>query len=144
MVLLDPRPIAATIASMQIALSFSCLVVLLILCGAEALAQTPHGGISAADRSAIASCVRESGDSPRRCIGAIAVVCSRQGGTAREDAEVGCSRREAAVWRERLELALAGLAQRLDSGGRSRLASLQRIWESYVAQKCFSPRLGRA
>ena len=121
---------------MQIARLFPCLVLILILSRAEAPAQAPPGGVSAADRSTIASCVRDSGEAPRRCIGSIAVVCSRQGGTNREEAEVGCSRREAAVWRERLDLALAGLAQRLDSGGRSRLASLQRVWESYVAQKC--------
>ena len=103
---------------------------------ADGVAQTPQHGISAADRTAIASCVRESGASPRACIGAIAVVCSRQGGTNREEAEVGCSRREAAVWRERLEMAVAVLAQRLDPGARSRLGALQRTWENYVTQKC--------
>jgi hypothetical protein len=101
-----------------------------------ALAQAPEGGILAADRATIASCIRDSGEQARGCIGAVAVVCARQGGGSREEAEVRCSRREAAVWRERLEMALAALGQRLESGPRSRLAALQRSWEGYAAQKC--------
>jgi hypothetical protein len=73
---------------------------------------------------------------PRACIGTIAVVCARQPGAAGEGAEIACSRREAAVWRERLDLALAALAQRLESGPRSRLGSLHRTWEGYATQKC--------
>jgi hypothetical protein len=107
------------------------------LAAAPALAQAPgQGGVAAADRTAIAACVRESGEMPRACIGTIAVVCARQPGAPREGAEVDCSRREAAVWRERLDLALAAYAQRLDSGPRSRLSALQRSWEAYSAQKC--------
>jgi hypothetical protein len=40
------------------------------------------------------------------------------------------------VWRERLDLAVNALMQRLAPGPRSRLASVQRSWETYVAQKC--------
>ena len=98
--------------------------------------QAPGSGVAAADRSAIAACVREAGELPRACIGTIAVVCVRQPGAPREGAEVECSRREAAVWRERLDFALSAYAQRLDSGPRSRLAALQRSWEGYSAQKC--------
>jgi Lysozyme inhibitor LprI len=106
--------------------------------GAPALAQAPvpGGSVTAADRAAIASCVNESGEMPRACIGTIAVVCTREPGAQREGGEVGCSRREAAVWRERLDLALNGFAQRLQPGPRNRLAALQRTWESYAAQKC--------
>ncbi|HEX8164655.1 MAG TPA: lysozyme inhibitor LprI family protein [Beijerinckiaceae bacterium] len=104
---------------------------------APALAQAPgQNSVTAADRAAIAACVRESGEMPRACIGTIAVVCVRQPGAPRDGAEVDCSRREAAVWRERLDLALAAFAQRLESGPRSRLAALQRSWEAYSAQKC--------
>jgi hypothetical protein len=103
-----------------------------------AAAQTtpPGGGVTPADRAAIASCVRESGEMPRACIGTIAVVCAREPGTAREGGDVACSRREAAVWRERLDLTLSAFAQRLEAGPRSRLVALQRTWESYAAQKC--------
>ena len=66
-----------------------------------------------ADRAAIASCVRESGEMPRACIGTIAVVCAREPGTAREGGDVACSRREAAVWRERLE---AWIMQEVEKG----------------------------
>jgi Lysozyme inhibitor LprI len=109
-----------------------------MLCAAPATAQTqpPGSGVTQADRAAIASCVRESAEMPRACIGTIAVVCTRQPGAPREGADVACSRREAAVWRERLDLALAAFAQRLEAGPRSRLAALQRSWESYSAQKC--------
>jgi hypothetical protein len=105
------------------------------LAAAPALAQAP-GNVTAADRAAIAACVRESGEMPRACIGTIAVVCTRQPGAPRDGVEVECSRREAAVWRERLDLALAAFAQRLESGARSRLSALQRSWEAYSAQKC--------
>jgi Lysozyme inhibitor LprI len=112
-------------------------LLLMLALAAPASAQAPGGsGVTAANRQTIASCVRESGEMPRACIGAIAVVCTRQPNAPRDGDDVACSRREAAVWRERLDFALAGFAQRLDSGARSRLAALQRSWESYVAQKC--------
>jgi hypothetical protein len=113
------------------------LVLLALAAAAPAAAQAPgENAVTAADRAAISSCVRESGEMPRACIGTIAVVCARQPGMARDGAEVACSRREAAVWRERLDLGLAAVAQRLEAGARSRLAALQRSWESYSAQKC--------
>ena len=113
------------------------LMLLALAAAAPAAAQAPgENAVTAADRAAISSCVRESGEMPRACIGTIAVVCARQPGAARDGAEVACSRREAAVWRERLDLSHAALAQRLESGSRSRLASLHRAWEGYAAQKC--------
>src|SRR5215210_3086741 len=36
--------------------------------------------VTEADRAAVAGCLRESGDTPRACIGAVAVVCARQTG----------------------------------------------------------------
>jgi hypothetical protein len=98
-------------------------------------AQVPESPATPADRSAIASCLRDSGQAARTCIGTIAAVCIRQG-TNRNEARAICSRREAAVWRERLDAALAGLAQRLEPGLQSRLASLQRSWEAYATEKC--------
>jgi uncharacterized protein YecT (DUF1311 family) len=91
---------------------------------------------SEADRAAISGCLRESADAPRACVGAVAVVCARQTGGDRRDAEIACSRREAAVWRERLDMAARVLAPRLEAGARSRLAAVQRSWETYAAQKC--------
>lgn len=93
-------------------------------------------GVSPADRSAVASCLRESADAPRACIGTIAVSCARDEDGDRRDAAVECSRREADVWRERLDFAARSAAERLDGGQRSRLAALQRSWEAYAAQKC--------
>jgi hypothetical protein len=102
-----------------------------------ALAQSPNqGSVSAEDRAAIASCIRESMDRPRACIGTIAVVCARQARGDRREAEIACTRREAAVWRERLDLATMALAQRLEPGQRSRFAAEQRSWESYMGLKC--------
>jgi Lysozyme inhibitor LprI len=101
------------------------------------LAQSPgRANVSAEDRTAIASCVRESMDRPRACIGTIAVVCARRAQGDRREAEIACTRREAAVWRERLDLSTMALAQRLDSGPRSRFAAEQRSWESYIGLKC--------
>jgi len=100
------------------------LMLLALAAAAPAAAQAPgENAVTAADRAAISSCVRESGEMPRACIGTIAVVCARQPGAARDGAEVACSRHTA-------------LAQRLESGSRSRLASLHRAWEAYAAQKC--------
>lgn len=93
-------------------------------------------GVAAADRGAVAACLRESAETPRACIGTVAVPCARQGGGDRRDAEVECGRREGAVWRERLDFAARLAVERLDPGQRSRLVSLQRSWEEYVAQKC--------
>lgn len=95
-----------------------------------------HAAASEADREAIGSCLRESGGTPRVCIGTIAVVCARQATGERREAEIDCSRREASVWRERLAAALAALGQRLEPDPRSRLNSVQRVWEDYSAQKC--------
>lgn len=107
----------------------------LIACSSEVRAQAPESSVPAADRTAIASCLRDSGESARTCIGTIAVVCVRQGSN-RDEARISCTRREAAVWRERLDFALRALSQRLDSGRRTRLASVQRSWEAYAPQKC--------
>jgi hypothetical protein len=121
---------------MRMSLPLPCVLLVLGL-GSSALAQSPGaGGVTSPDRAAIATCIRESQDRPRVCIGTIAVVCAREARGDRREAEIACSRREAAVWRERLEAATAALAQRLDSGTRSRFAAEQRSWESYVGLKC--------
>ena len=54
----------------------------------------------------------------------------------RAAAEAGCARREEAVWREKLVLAVQQSGRPLDAGQRSRLVALQMSWEGYVAQKC--------
>lgn len=115
--------------------SAALLLLALAAVSGPARAQAPESTVPAADRNAIASCLRDSGESPRTCIGAIAVVCVRQGAN-RDEARISCTRRETAVWRERLDLSLRALAQRLDSGLRNRLASVQRSWEAYAPQKC--------
>jgi hypothetical protein len=91
--------------------------------------------VTTADRATIASCVSESGNTARTCIGSVAVVCARQTPGDR-DAEVACTRREAAVWRERLDVIAGALARRLESGPRSRLAAVERAWEGFTMQKC--------
>lgn len=96
-------------------------------------------GVAQADWAAIASCLQESGRTPRACIGAVAVICAtRQAAGDRAQVEAACSRREAAVWRERLDRAVALLLERLDPAGRNRLLGIQRGWEDYVPQRCLS------
>jgi hypothetical protein len=113
----------------------------LVVAAAAALLADPAVGqaenqVTPADRSTIASCVSESGNAPRACIGSVAVVCARQAPVDRRDAEVACTRREAAVWRERVDVVVGALARRLESGPRSRLAAVHRAWEGFAAQKC--------
>jgi hypothetical protein len=102
----------------------------------ECGAQAPEGNVTAADRAAIAACMRDSADQPRACIGSIAVICARQTSGERRDTEIACTRREAAVWRERLDFATSALSQRLASTSRSRFGAVQRSWEEYVALRC--------
>lgn len=92
--------------------------------------------VSAEDRAALASCLRDAADLPRACIGTIAVACARGSGSAEAGREVACSRRESGAWRERLDLVGGALSGRLDSGQRSRLGAAQRSWETYAVQKC--------
>jgi hypothetical protein len=105
---------------------------------ASAQARPPEGPPSTGtDRAVLSACLRESMATPRACIGTIAVPCVRQGlGGVRADAEIACARREAILWRERLDAASGAFAQTLDAGQRSRFSALQRSWEAYTAQKC--------
>ena len=106
------------------------------LAASESGAQAPDGNVTAADRATITACMRESADQPRACIGSIAVTCARQTSGERRETEIACTRREAAVWRERLDFASSALLQRLASTSRSRFAAVQRSWEEYVALRC--------
>lgn len=114
------------------------LPLLLAVIAAPALAQAPSppGGTLASDRMQLASCLRQSGGAASSCIGTVAVACVRAASADPRGAEFGCARREEAVWRERLMLALQVTGRTLDAGRRSRLAALHVAWESYVAQKC--------
>jgi len=112
------------------------LAAVLTLAAPESRAQAPDGNVTAADRAAIAACMRESANQPRACIGSIAVTCAGQTSGERRETEIACTRREAAVWRERLDFATSALAQRLPSTSRSRFAAVQRSWEEYVALRC--------
>jgi uncharacterized protein YecT (DUF1311 family) len=120
--------------SLKAALALAIAVSTALVAG-RAWAQAPSQ-VTPADRTTIGSCVSESGSAPRGCIGSVAVVCARQAPGDRRDAEIACTRREAAVWRERLDAAVGILGRRLESGPRSRLAALERAWEGFTAQKC--------
>lgn len=89
-----------------------------------------------ADRAQVAACLRDNRSAAPSCIGAIAVGCLGTAGADRRAAEVGCARREEAVWRERLTQALQASGRTLDAGQRSRLAALHLSWEGFIAQKC--------
>jgi hypothetical protein len=108
----------------------------LSLVSLPSLAQAPST-VSPEDRASIVSCLRESPTTPQACVGSIAVVCARTTtGQDKRDTEVTCARREAAIWRERLDAGQLGYAQQLQPAARSRFVALQRSWESYTAQKC--------
>lgn len=112
------------------------LLLLTFIAPARAQMPSPPGGALASDRAQLVSCLRQSGSAASSCIGAVAVSCVRAASADRRGAEFGCARREEAVWRERLMLALQATGLRLDAGRRSRLAALHVAWEGYVAQKC--------
>lgn len=114
----------------------SLLLVGAVSCCGSALAQSADMTVTVEDRKAISGCLSESGNMARACIGTVAVVCSRQGRGDPREQGIACSRREAGIWRERLDFAMNVLAKRLESGARSRLAAVQRSWEGYSAQKC--------
>lgn len=109
-----------------------------------AIAQTPperpdtqqRQDVSPQDRTAIASCLRESGRAANACIGSVAVVCARQATPATPDTSIACSRRELAVWRERMDAAALAYGRALASAQRSRFLAVQRAWEGYSALKC--------
>jgi Lysozyme inhibitor LprI len=116
----------------------SLALLLMALPWAPLQAQTqPPSPVSAEDRASISNCLRESPSTPQACVGSIAVVCARTTtGQDRRDTEITCARREAAIWRERLDAGQLGYAQQLQPAARSRFIALQRSWESYTAQKC--------
>lgn len=96
----------------------------------------PRQDVTAQDRAAIASCLRESGRAANACIGSIAVVCARQATPATTDTAIACSRRELAVWRERMDAAALAYGRALAPAQRNRFLAVQRSWEGYSAMKC--------
>ncbi len=94
------------------------------------------GGTIASDRDAMAQCLGESGRAPSACIGSIALVCARRDGGDRRAAEIACSRREVAVWRERMTSAIAALDGKLDGAARTHFTAVQQAWESYADLNC--------
>lgn len=88
------------------------------------------------DRASIASCLRESGRAATACIGSVAVVCARQASPPNADTSIACSRRELAVWRERMDAAALAYGRSLAAAQRSRFLAVQRAWEGYSALKC--------
>ncbi|MDJ1157245.1 lysozyme inhibitor LprI family protein [Chelatococcus sp. SYSU_G07232] len=112
------------------------LLVLLPALPFPGLAAAQGRAVDPADRAAISTCLDEGKDSPQACIGSIAVVCSRRDASNTLEAEVTCARREAAVWRERLDSMTVTLARTLEPGARNRFAAVQRAWEDYAGLKC--------
>lgn len=97
---------------------------------------TPRQDVTPQDRTAIANCLRESGRAANACIGSIAVVCARQATPATTDTAIACSRRELAVWRERMDAAALAYGRALAPAQRNRFLAVQRSWEGYSAMKC--------
>lgn len=115
----------------------AALILLSLIAASGLRAEEPEpAAVAPADRTAISGCLADAGPSQRSCIGTIAVVCARQAAGERREAEVTCSRREAEVWRERLDAAGRIVSDRLEAGARARFVALQRSWEAYTAQKC--------
>jgi hypothetical protein len=112
------------------------LVTISACLASPALAQERPATPESRDRTALTSCLRESASTPRACIGVVAVPCAQGTSGNRAADGTACARRESALWRDRLDAASRALLTRLDAGGRSRFAALQRTWEGFTAQKC--------
>lgn len=105
--------------------------------GARAQGVPRDAATARGDWATVNGCLQESLDAPRACIGTVAVLCqTRQRGGNRNDVELACNARESAVWRERLDAAVARLRDRLDPDARSRFLAIQHDWETYVGQRC--------
>jgi hypothetical protein len=128
---LDRRPAAGKMPAMR---SIRFALGFLLCATVPGFAQTSP--MLAADRAQLAACLQANGGAAPACIGSIAVACVVAAGANRQAAEAGCARREEAVWREKLVLAVQQNGRPLDAGQRSRLVALQMSWEGYVAQKC--------
>jgi hypothetical protein len=88
------------------------------------------------DQEAIANCLAESADSPYACIGSIAVVCARLASSRGDDPSLTCAEREEAIWRSRLDTAVAELRRSLPASAFHRFNTLQQAWQNYYALKC--------
>lgn len=110
----------------------ACLTAIL-----PAAAQAPgQPRIETRDRNALTQCLRDNAGAASACIGSVAIACVRAAPGDRAEAEIGCARREEALWRERMTMALRVVSRGLDVSGASRLAALQSGWEAHAQQSC--------
>jgi uncharacterized protein YecT (DUF1311 family) len=110
--------------------ALACLFVLL---ATPAAAQS-----TPVDRSAVETCLDErakTGDQ-ERCIGAVADTCLEKGDDLSTHGMADCSRREHAVWDERLNRIYRKLMRELDNSTRIRLREMQRAWIAFEEKKC--------
>jgi uncharacterized protein YecT (DUF1311 family) len=93
---------------------------------------------SAADRTVVEACLAEKAKASEqeRCIGVIADACLEKGDDPSTHGMADCSRREHAVWDERLNRIYKKLMRELDNPTRVRLREMQRAWIAFEEKKC--------
>lgn len=92
-----------------------------------------------ADRAAIQKCVDEkvaANEDRERCVGAIADACLEKSDDPSTYGMADCTRREHAVWDERLNAVYRQLMKELDAKQREELRDLQRAWIAFSEKKC--------
>jgi uncharacterized protein YecT (DUF1311 family) len=109
------------------------LALLLMLWAAASAAQP-----ASADRTVVEVCLAEKAKAgeQERCIGVIADACLEKGDDPSTHGMADCSRREHAVWDERLNRVYRRLLREVDNATRARLREMQRAWIAFEDKKC--------
>src|SRR5262245_31510304 len=91
-----------------------------------------------ADRTAIETCLTEKAktNDQERCIGFIADACLEKGDDPSTHGMADCSRREHAVWDERLNRTYRKFMSEADAATRAKLREMQRAWIAFEEKKC--------
>jgi uncharacterized protein YecT (DUF1311 family) len=100
---------------------------------------TPSAGqSSAADRAAVETCLTEKAKTQEQegCIGVIADACLEKGDDPSTHGMADCSRREHAVWDERLNRSYRKFMREADNATRTKLREMQRAWIAFEEKKC--------
>ena len=91
-----------------------------------------------ADRKVVETCLTEKSKThdQEKCIGVIADACLEKGDDPSTHGMADCSRREHAVWDDRLNRLYRKLMTEADNATRVKLREMQRAWIAFEEKKC--------
>lgn len=99
----------------------------------------PAQDATAADHATVQRCLEEkvaAGEERERCVGVIADACLEKGEDPSTFGMADCSRREHAVWDDRLNATFRKLMKELEPKQQRELRDLQRGWIAFSDKKC--------